>query len=525
MAEKLNLNDPLNEFVAPKMGDNEALRRLLYLLNQQIAVMIDSGVVEGGSGAGANPLIIAGKDSDGHVHSLQVDHFGRLKTELIAADVVIGAVEIKNATTEDRVIIDTSGNIYCYDAAVAGFVEASRDKLIDILASIGAATDTAPTDSVDDASLIAFTKYIASLLESIDVGQGSSATSLSNIEADIENRLPVKGQAAMAGSLPVVLPSDQTVDVNLTNAIDFATETTLAAVNAKLPALETGNIPVVIKNAATISVEVSNNITGFATETTLAAVDTTLGDGSQKTQIVGASGDVVTVKVADPTSATETTASTNAVVGFSLLNAYNGALSQFERVRCAVTGVVTALTGFLNTLVHGRFLSTPPTLANGESHDLTLTNDARLRVDATVTGVATETGLTEVQTRIGATNEAAAASDTATSGLNGLLKLANQHLTTLIETNTPLASGIGQVTTSASGSLFTALSSQACKSLTLLNHTLYDIEFQLNGSGAAISVRSDMGFQVNGITNATQVSVRRRDQSGNQIVIQYNWLN
>lgn len=42
-----------------------------------------------------------------------------------------------------------------------------------------------------------------------------------------------------------------------------------------------------------------------------------------------------------------------------------------------------------------------------------------------------ESLITTTNTEIGATNEAAAASDTATSGLNGLIKRINQHLTTL----------------------------------------------------------------------------------------------
>jgi len=48
------------------------------------------------------------------------------------------------------------------------------------------------------------------------------------------------------------------------------------------------------------------------------------------------------------------------------------------------------------------------------------------------TKVSTSTNQTELNTRVGATNEAAAASDTATSGLNGLLKRIAQRITSAI---------------------------------------------------------------------------------------------
>lgn len=50
--------------------------------------------------------------------------------------------------------------------------------------------------------------------------------------------------------------------------------------------------------------------------------------------------------------------------------------------------------------------------------------------------VATSTDITTTNTNIGATNESAASSDTATSGLNGLLKRLNQRITSLITSTT-----------------------------------------------------------------------------------------
>lgn len=83
------------------------------------------------------------------------------------------------------------------------------------------------------------------------------------------------GQKAMAGSAPVVIASDQSaipVSGPLTDVQLRASAVPVSAVSLPLP-------------------------TGAATETTLDAVSTKLTDGTQKTQIVDAAGDIVDVKL------------------------------------------------------------------------------------------------------------------------------------------------------------------------------------------------------------------------------------
>lgn len=51
-------------------------------------------------------------------------------------------------------------------------------------------------------------------------------------------------------------------------------------------------------------------------------------------------------------------------------------------VKGSTVGTVTSPNGFLNNIGYGQYLSTPPTLNNGDLNNFTITDDARLRVDA-----------------------------------------------------------------------------------------------------------------------------------------------
>src|SRR5690242_19862728 len=70
--------------------------------------------------------------------------------------------------------------------------------------------------------------------------------------------------------------------------------------------------------------------------------------------------------------------------------------------------------------------TTGPTSANQTTGNTSLAS-----IDTKLSSQATAANQTTLNTEIGATNESAAASDTATSGLNGLLKRIAQNITTL----------------------------------------------------------------------------------------------
>ena len=192
-------------------------------------------------------------------------------------------------------------------------------------------------------------------------------------------------------------------------AKDFATQTTLAALNAKVTAVDTG---AVVVSSSTLP-------TGAATESTLSSLNA-------KVTAVNTGAVVVS------SSALPSGASTEATL--SSLNA---------KVTAVDTGAVVVSSSAL------------PTGAAAES-TLSSLNAKVTAVDtgavvvsssALPTGAATESTLSAQNTIIGAVTETAPASDTASSGLNGRLQRIAQRLTSLIAL---LPASLGQTTKTAS---------------------------------------------------------------------------
>jgi hypothetical protein len=85
----------------------------------------------------------------------------------------------------------------------------------------------------------------------------------------------------------------------------------------------------------------------------------------------------------------------------------------------------------------------------------------------------------------------------------------------------PLAASatIMSVTTAATGSNWTAFSSQACNALDIVNTASVAIEYRRGGAGDAMTILSGSARLVVGIANANEIQVRRVDQSNTQVTI------
>lgn len=79
---------------------------------------------------------------------------------------------------------------------------------------------------------------------------------------------------------------------------------------------------------------------------------------------------------------------------------------------------------------------------------------------------------------------------------------------------------ITSITTNATGSIFTTFASQACTQLYVANNTGTTIEFQLGGVGTSMPIFNGAYYLITGITNASNVGVRRTDQANTQVTIQ-----
>lgn len=74
-----------------------------------------------------------------------------------------------------------------------------------------------------------------------------------------------------------------------------------------------------------------------------------------------------------------------------------------------------------------------------------------------------------------------------------------------------------------SGATLAVLDTQAATSLNILNNTGTDIEIWK--SGAFIVIPNGVSILVNFITNANQISVRRKDLSATIVTLYYVWEN
>ncbi len=226
---------------------------------------------------------------------------GRVQVDAVVStgDIEIGAVEIKDGATDTRVKVKTDGTDNALVvmqnsqplptgaateatlASIDGNITACDTGNVTIASSAlptGAATAAAQTDKSQftkitdgtDTALVTASgelNVIATAQPGVDIGDvtvnnGAGAAAV-NIQ-DGGNSITID-----AASLP--LPTGA------------ATEATLASIDSKITACNTG----------AVTVASSALPTGAATEATLAGIDTTLTDASQKTQIVDGAGNVV----------------------------------------------------------------------------------------------------------------------------------------------------------------------------------------------------------------------------------------
>lgn len=128
--------------------------------------------------------------------------------------------------------------------------------------------------------------------------------------------------------------------------------------------------------------------------------------------------------------------------------------------------------------------------ATGLAHKIKVASDGTVATSASVstTGLATDTGQTTTNTSIGATNETAPASDTATSGLNGRLQRIAQRLTSLIALLPAALTG--------SGNLKAALV-ESTASVTVAQSTASNLKVDLSGTAANSTAIKVDGSAVN----------------------------
>ena len=91
--------------------------------------------------------------------------------------------------------------------------------------------------------------------------------------------------------------------------------------------------------------------------------------------------------------------------------------------------------------------------------------------------------------------------------------------------NTPQMAQGGNlnVTTGADGTTFVTLVDRPCRHVTIGNNTGTKIEIQQDGTGVGFPVFDQTYFTLYGLSNASQIGVRRVDQSNAQVVVNARW--
>lgn len=85
------------------------------------------------------------------------------------------------------------------------------------------------------------------------------------------------------------------------------------------------------------------------------------------------------------------------------------------------------------------------------------------------------------------------------------------------------AGGNTSVQSDATGTAYATFPSQSVKRLVIVNDTGTDLEFQQDGAGSAVTVASATVFEIYGISNASQIGVRRKDVSTTQVTVKARW--
>ena len=83
--------------------------------------------------------------------------------------------------------------------------------------------------------------------------------------------------------------------------------------------------------------------------------------------------------------------------------------------------------------------------------------------------------------------------------------------------------GNASVQTSATGTAYTMLATQACMQVTVCNDTGTKLEVQQDGAGTALRIHDNSYYTFFGLRNASQLGIRRADASNMQVTATYRW--
>lgn len=94
---------------------------------------------------------------------------------------------------------------------------------------------------------------------------------------------------------------------------------------------------------------------------------------------------------------------------------------------------------------------------------------------------------------------------------------------TSIDAKLPSSGGHLSAQTPATGTNYTAFGSRVCKQLTVSNQTGTKLEFRQGAAGVAFQVPDGAFYTFFGLTDASNIDVRRSDTSNTQVTLTARW--
>jgi hypothetical protein len=89
----------------------------------------------------------------------------------------------------------------------------------------------------------------------------------------------------------------------------------------------------------------------------------------------------------------------------------------------------------------------------------------------------------------------------------------------------PVMRSGGNIEVSTSGGTYASLPSASCRQVLVVNDTGTTILVRQGGSGVGLPIRDGQSVSLLGITNANQISVRRKDSAATAVTVQARWEN
>ena len=87
------------------------------------------------------------------------------------------------------------------------------------------------------------------------------------------------------------------------------------------------------------------------------------------------------------------------------------------------------------------------------------------------------------------------------------------------------AAGLISIATSSTGNEFVTLPTQPCKQLTIFNLTGAMLSFQRHGTGPTIEIPDGVSWMFRGLSDASNLSVKRTDSNGSPVTFKAEWEN